>query len=236
MNFGLQPLLNKTLAIISDARLSGRTDAAVVVERLLSISGEDAQTIDRKHKSQVTAKLPTRFMVITNELPRLNDPSGALVGRLILLRLTQSFYGREDTKLTERLLTELPGILLWAIEGWKRLRQRGHFLQPESGTKLVQQMEDLSSPISVFLRECCQIGTGFIVSCEILFLRWQQWCASKGIKDAGSEQTFGRDLHAAIPGLDVRQQRVGSGRIRVYVGIKLAPDDQDAGEPGSSDG
>jgi hypothetical protein len=39
-NFGLWPLLGKTLAIVSDARLSGRGDTAVVVERLLSVSGE----------------------------------------------------------------------------------------------------------------------------------------------------------------------------------------------------
>jgi len=38
--------VNKSLAIISDARLSGRTDQAIVTERLLSISGEDSLTID----------------------------------------------------------------------------------------------------------------------------------------------------------------------------------------------
>src|SRR5262249_39962955 len=37
-NFGLWPLLDKTVAIVSDARLSHRTDAAVLTERLLSIS------------------------------------------------------------------------------------------------------------------------------------------------------------------------------------------------------
>src|SRR5262249_20330824 len=45
--FGLQPLLGKSLSIISDARLSGRSDTAQVVERLLSLTGEDALTIDR---------------------------------------------------------------------------------------------------------------------------------------------------------------------------------------------
>ena len=44
-NFGLSPLLGKPCAIISDARLSGRTDQAVIVERLLSISGEDGQLV-----------------------------------------------------------------------------------------------------------------------------------------------------------------------------------------------
>src|SRR5690606_33425381 len=37
MNFGLSPLLGKLLAIISDARMSGRVDQAIVTERLLSI-------------------------------------------------------------------------------------------------------------------------------------------------------------------------------------------------------
>jgi putative DNA primase/helicase len=40
-NFGLQPLIGKPLAVISDARLSGRADQHVIAERLLSISGED---------------------------------------------------------------------------------------------------------------------------------------------------------------------------------------------------
>src|SRR4030095_16234340 len=48
-NFGLQDLIGKSLALISDARLSGKADNKVVVERLLSISGEDSLTIDRKY-------------------------------------------------------------------------------------------------------------------------------------------------------------------------------------------
>ena len=103
-NFGLWPLLDKTVAIISDARLSGRSDAAVIVERLLSISGEDGQTVDRKNLRPVTTKLAVRFVIMTNELPKLNDPSGALVGRMVLLRQTKSWYGKEDPHLTDKLL------------------------------------------------------------------------------------------------------------------------------------
>jgi putative DNA primase/helicase len=228
-NFGLQPLLGKSLAIVSDARLSGRTDAAVVVERLLSISGEDAQTIDRKNLSHVTCKLPVRFVILTNELPRLNDPSGALVGRLILLRLTQSWYGKEDTKLTDRLVRELPGILLWAIAGWDRLRERGCFVQPKSGAEMVKDMEDLSSPVGAFVRECCEVGPGREALVRDLFGHWKQWCEEKGRKDPGSEQTFGRDLRAAVPGLDVRQPRQGETRVRVYEGIRLRDPDPPEG-------
>jgi putative DNA primase/helicase len=118
--FGLAPLIDKPLAIVSDARLSHRLDTSIIVERLLTISGEGRLTIDRKFIESWTGKLPTRFLLISNELPQLNDVSGALASRLILLRLTRSWYGKEDLGLLDRLLPELPGILLWAIEGWHR--------------------------------------------------------------------------------------------------------------------
>src|SRR5262249_3372811 len=157
-NFGLWPLLGKPVAIISDARLSGRTDTAVVTERILSITGEDALTIDRKNLQPVTLKLPTRFVICTNELPRLGDASGALASRFIMLRLKRSWYGKEDHTLSGRLLTELPGILLWAVEGWRRLRERGRFVQPESAAQAIQDLEDLSSPVTAFVRERCRVG------------------------------------------------------------------------------
>ena len=55
-NFGLEPLIGKALAIIGDARIGGRTDQAAIAERLLSISGEDTQTIDRKFRPAWTGR------------------------------------------------------------------------------------------------------------------------------------------------------------------------------------
>src|SRR5262249_26567954 len=78
--FGLAPLIGKPLAVISDARFAGR-DASIVVERLLSISGEDMLTVNRKYKEQWSGKLPSRLHVLSNELPRLGDASMAIVGR-----------------------------------------------------------------------------------------------------------------------------------------------------------
>jgi putative DNA primase/helicase len=224
-NFGLQPLLGKTLAVVSDARLSGRSDIAAVVERLLAISGEDAQTVDRKNKSAVTTKLLVRFLVISNELPRLNDSSGALVGRLVILRQTRSWYGKEDKTLTRRLLGELPGILLWAMGGWKRLRDRGHFVQPGSSAKLVQEMHDLSSPTGAFLRECCEVAAGYEIQVKELFDRWKLWCDEKGRKEHGTEPVFGRDLRSVVPLLETRQRRTSAGVVRFYEGVRLKQND-----------
>jgi putative DNA primase/helicase len=221
-NFGLWPLLDKPLAIISDARLSGRADQAVVVERLLSISGEDTITVDRKHLAPWTGTLPTRFLILTNELPRLADASGALAGRFIVLCLTRSWYGREDMGLTDRLLDELPGVFNWAIEGWRRLRERGYFIQPMSSREAMRQLEDLGSPIAAFVRERCEVGADKAVEASELFAAWQAYCHESGRVNAGTIQSFGRDLRAALPSLKTTQPRVAGGRARFYEGVGLA--------------
>lgn len=120
-NFGLAPLIGKPLAVISDARLSVRSDIHVIAERLLSITGEDSLTVDRKYLPAWTGRLPTRFMILTNELPKMSDSSGALASRFIALRLIRSFYGKEDLGLAAKLLAEMPSILVWAIDGRDRL-------------------------------------------------------------------------------------------------------------------
>lgn len=221
--FGLQPLLGKTLAVIADARLSGRADAAVIAERLLSISGEDRQTVDRKHLSAVTVRLPVRFVITTNELPNLQDSSEALAYRFIVLRLVESWLGREDRSLRRRLGAELPGILLWALEGWRRLRERGHFVQPPSAAELVQELHDLTSPIGAFVRQCCELGSDFVSSVEDLYTGWCCWCEAAG-RQPGSKQLFGRNLRAIVP--SIRDCRASRGprsdrtRERCYQGIR----------------
>jgi putative DNA primase/helicase len=93
-NFGIAPLIAKRIAIISDARLGQGAGQHVIAERLLSITGEDAITVDRKYLSAWTGRLQTRFLILSNELPRLAGASGALARRFILLKLLEtSFYG-----------------------------------------------------------------------------------------------------------------------------------------------
>jgi putative DNA primase/helicase len=215
--FGLQPLLGKSLAIVSDARFHGE-NVMTVVERLLCISGEDSITVDRKHLTSVTVKLPTRFMFLTNEFPRFTDASGALAGRFVILKLENSFYGREDHGLTERLSAELPGILNWAIEGWHQLHERECFLMPSSSEEVVQAIDELSSPVSAFVRDWCVVGSGHRTSVDSLYEAWKQWCDAEGRQMVSTKQSFGRDLAAAVAGVTRRR---GTNSLPFYEGIRL---------------
>lgn len=202
--FGLQPLIGKGLAIISDARFHG-DNITTVVERLLTISGDDESTINRKFLGSVTMRLGTRFLILSNELPRMTDASGALAGRFLIATLKQSFFGQEDHNLERDLLTEIPGILCWACEGLARLRVRGRLRQPESAMAEVRALDDLSSPVGAFLRECCILGAGQWVLCDDLWAAWKDWCKDQGRDAVGTKATFGRDLAAAAPGVEKRR-------------------------------
>jgi putative DNA primase/helicase len=144
--FGLAPLITKSLAIVSDARIGKKTDRAAITERLLTISGEDTIDIDRKYGTMWTGRLPTRIAILTNELPAFSEGSGALAGRFLVIMFQHSFFGREDPGLTDRLMTELPGILNWAIEGYERLQARGHFVQPANALEQIEAIERLGKP------------------------------------------------------------------------------------------
>jgi putative DNA primase/helicase len=215
--FGLQPLIGKSVAMVSDARFAG-PGVQAVVERLLVLSGEDVVTVDRKHTDSVTPRLPCRFMFMANELPRLKDSAGALAGRFLVLELMQSFFGREDPSLTQRLLTERPGILLWALRGWVRLHERGRFETPQSAHEAESMLFDLASPVSVFVRDRCDRGDAAArVYLDDLYAAWKEWCEAEG-RRATTRQSFGRELAAAIPGCRPRRNHDGG---RFYEGLRL---------------
>jgi putative DNA primase/helicase len=220
-DFGKHVLIGKTVALISDARIGGRTDTASVAETLLSISGEDAQTVERKFLPDWNGKLSTRFVLLTNELPRITDVSGALAKRFIVLALQNSFYGKEDLGLYDRLVPELPGILLWALEGRDRLCARGHFRQPASAQELIQEFVDLGSPEATFLRQRTRVEPGASVAQRELFAEWVQWCAENGRDKPGTAQTFGRNVRAALPWVTTRQLGARGEQERHWEGLRL---------------
>jgi putative DNA primase/helicase len=213
--FGLWPLLDKTLAIIADARLSGRQDQHVIAEQMLSISGEDRQTVHRKYREPWHGTLGVRFLILSNELPTIADASTALPSRMVILKLTQSWLGKEDPRLTDRLMAELPGIFAWSLLGLDRLRKHGHFTQPESAADLVEEMRELSSPVAAFVRERCKLGPTFEIAPDPLFNAWKSWAVLQALEKPGSKQTFGKRLRAAAPAVTIVQHP------RRYQGIDL---------------
>lgn len=238
--FGLQPLIGKTVAFLSDMRLGGMADGDAIAETLLRITGRDDFTIDRKFKEAWEGRLSTRFVVSSNVLPKLPDASPALANRFSVLRMQQSFLGREDPGLADRLMAELPGILLWALVGWQRLRDRGRFVLPGTSDDAVQELLQLGSDVAAFVHERCDLALGREVEKDRLYARYREWCERTGRK-AKHETTFATELYAATSNrVTPRRLSRGGERVNVYSGIALCgsgsqQEDDDANPPPKED-
>lgn len=223
-NFGLQPLLSKTLAVVGDARLqpNGHED---VVARILSITGKDSITVDRKNREAWSGTIPARMMVLSNELPRFVDASGAIASRFVILSMQESFLGKEDIGLEDRLLTELPAILNWALDGLAQLNQRGRITEPVASEEAVQMLADLVSPIKAFLREVCVVDAAQAVPFSRVYAEYKEWCEENG---RGAKNTAGlsSDLRTALPQIktDYRPKVDGRPGPRHVRGLSLSPE------------
>lgn len=228
--FGLQPLIGKKLAYMSDVRLDGLAKQQTIAENLLRISGEDDVNVERKNRPDWFGRLPSRFFMSSNMVPRIADPSGALSGRISMLVLKNSFYGHEDPELTDKLLAELPGILLWSLDGWARLKAQGHFTVPASSADAVASLERLTSPVLAFLYDECVIEAKAEVPVDALFLGWKHWNEGQNRKFPGSKESFCRDVYAAVSGVGRIRKRLGKSRPYYFRGIRLrnAQDGMDA--------
>jgi len=160
------------------------------------------------------------FTILTNELPKLTDASAALPSRLLVLQLTRSWYGQEDTELAQRLLQERGGIFLWAVEGLKRLRARAKFVQPASGVEVARRLIELSSPVTAFVQDRCELGTDKSMAKRTLYDEWRRWCGDSG-HEPGSVATFGRNLMAAFPEIQSARPREDGARVMTYTGVAL---------------
>ena len=224
--FGLEKMPGKLAGVIPDGRLR-RDDEPAVVERLLSISGEDQLSVDRKHRPAVVTKLGARLVMVANQLPHFLDDAGALASRFTVIPFRVSFEGREDLTLSQRLTTPegLSGVLAWAVEGWHILQAEGRFPSPPSGLATLRDFRGVASPVGQFVQEECNVGPEEQAELQILFEAWRKWCDRTGNKPS-TRQRFGEMLRTAVPEITVSRPRDSTpdGRERrtvEYAGVGL---------------
>ena len=222
--FGLEPTLGKTLATVSDMRLGRQSDRQEITGNILRIVGEDDVDVERKHVGgAITTKLNIRIFIATNLLPPLPDVSGAVAARLVALKMTKSFLGVEDETLSRKLEGELPGILNWAIEGWRRLQAQGRFTSTAASREVSERMSELASPLLAFLRECCEMDPRAKAPKDAVWDRYTDFLMERSLAFTYSDSNmFHRDLEVAA------QYRITQGRSRLegkqvhcWVGLRL---------------
>lgn len=175
----IDSLRTKPVLFIGDAakRVSSNI-VNQVIERIKSISGGDAVDFDRKFIAGLSETLPTRVTIASNGIPNLFDDSGALASRIMPLPFYTSFFDNEDLHLIDRLLPEIAGIAIWAIEGLRRLVTNGSFTRPAVSIEEQAQLSEAYSPLTQFITQCCVLNYRASCSESDLYAAYRMWCLS----------------------------------------------------------
>src|SRR5262249_34968874 len=152
--------------------------------------------------------------------------SGALAGRFLTFRMQQSFYGREDEDLTDKLLAERSGILNLTLDALDQLRARGKPVQCDSGVEMFERLGELTSDVKVVVEERCVVGAQFEGCVPKIFQRWQDWCLRHNVRHGWGDNQFSEKLRSVVPTITSSRPRKIDGednpkRHTVLYGIGL---------------
>jgi putative DNA primase/helicase len=220
-NFGLSTIIGKALAVVQDANFTGR-GGSVVVERLKTLTGGDTVQIDRKNRDPWVGRPSARWMLVSNEILGLVDPSRALLRRILGPIETVYEHSDEeiDVHLDEVLAGEACSILSWALDGYDRVRESGQFTEPRTARSVRAEIAQAMSPVTGFVDDVVEtIGCPKTEDCPktpatVVYARYRAWCEDTGHL-AMNAPKFGRDLKSAT-GIERWQVRIDGLRTWVY--------------------
>lgn len=117
------------------------------------ISGEALMYKILNEQPSMTTNYP-KSLIAVNELPQSADFSDGFYRRFQIIKFDRQIPpDKVDVNLREKLERESVGILLWIIEGYKRLLANGKFSSCESSQKAVEAFRENSDPVATFIRE-----------------------------------------------------------------------------------
>jgi P4 family phage/plasmid primase-like protien len=188
------------------------------------VSTQEPVFVNQKYKAPMMYVPSAKHAIATNNFPRVNDRMAEVLNRLLIIPMLRVLTAEEkDETLQTRLLDELPGILLWAIEGAKRLvAQRGQFSEVPAGTAMLAELRADVNPVREFLRECCEPadpdfnGRYPAIRLSVLADRFNRW--NKGQKRI-TPKGIGRLLRSADQ--VTRDVRFGKAVAKSLIGWRL---------------
>lgn len=222
-DFGYAPLVGKAAAFLPDAKVGWKRNIGQASEKLLQVIGGDPVGVNAKFKDvRGAVRLTCKFTMAVNIMPEIPDGARALESRLCIMSFPNSYVGREDWGLKRRLAKSAYKLIPWALEGLKRLRERGEFTLPGSSYGEFETFRITANAMSQFVSECCLI-TGAdddIVQVQGLYELWDNWCKACG-RPRTSRPQFGQLLHIAAPNVGRGRTRVDKERFYVYTGLRV---------------
>ncbi len=182
-----------------------------------TLVSDDVVLADVKNRDPIEFIPQCKIVWAMNNLPYLSDRSGAVDSRVTIIPMTRKIDRKDwDLELDDKLLSEIPGIFNFALEGLSRLRKQGHFTTVDQSQAMSKEYRKMQDIYSAFLEDeqWCELEGK--TNPTTLYKAFSAWCSENGIRHVASKISLAREWERL--GLE----RGNSGG-RYYEGVQLKP-------------
>ncbi len=158
-----------------------------------------------------------KMIFAINEWPHIDDKTFAFFRRMLIIDFNKIYSEDvQDKILKKKLITELPGILNWAIRGLARIKEKNSFTQSEYMKNAIREVKLQNNPAALFVSENLEVVDGERISKQVLYKTYAAWCNVNGYKVLGSAK-FGTEIYRIFNKSTKRDARRTDGdRDRVW--------------------
>lgn len=222
--FATANLYGKMLNVAADLSNAHVAD----LSKFKMATGEDPLHANRKYGQQFMFTNQALFAFSANELPTVSEASRAYAERMKPFNFPNSFAGREDKTLEDKLMRELPGILARWVKAYGRFLARGGYGATDAVTQ--SMFEAKSDRVVQFFQDMCtmtEAGYGDRLTGEAatgrrdVAVAFNAWAERNGGTKMGERSFFQR--FAQIGG--VTEVKMGAKAQRAYNVVVARADD-----------
>ena len=213
-NFGTQNseeiarLNGKRFCAVEEIKSGDKMDEQIVKSLTSGIGNQVARFL---YANSFEFPVTCKFWMATNYEPVIRGNDKGIWRRIVKIPVPTDFTGREDKDLREKLLTELPQILGWLVEGYEMYQLEG-LEQPETIKQATADYRKEMDITQQWIDEYCECKPSYYERANTLYDNFRAFCQRR---DQRTNQTiFGRNLGKKF-------RKYNSGEGIVYIGLRL---------------
>jgi putative DNA primase/helicase len=205
----LMMLKGARLAFCNETGEGRRLDGPMVKQ----LTGGDTITA-RPPYGQFISFQPSHLLVMTgNHKPFVDEDGISLWRRMLLIDWPVTIPEEQrDAELPERLRSEAPGILNWALAGLKDFLQTRRLAIPDSVAEATAAYRSEQDILGCWIDECLVRETSARVETTEAYQNYRDWCADNGLRPMSKNSLSRR--------LEERGIKRGGQGLRFYLGIR----------------
>lgn len=177
-----------------------------------------------KHQNPIRFRPFCLLLFSLNELPTIYDTSDAFYNRIGILKFPVNFREdpRHDPYLDDKLLAELDGIFLWALDGLRRLEAQGRFTESPSNKLEIKKYRETNDKVLAFIQDCCEVGQYYSVGRAELFSAFREYCRANEYRSTSSKKFIG-NVKRLLPDLEWEERMESNNGVydRYVYGLGL---------------